>query len=106
MKCELTAEEYKDTIRSLNNKYFTGFTNDYGSGICFKDSGEIVLERLYAIEEVSEERYFQYQYIPKECVKTPAPTVKIKINSWEELQKFFNEISAIQKEMATEDYAT
>ena len=106
MKCELTAEEYKDTIRSLNNKYFTGFTNDYSSGICFKDSGEIVLERLYAIEEVSEERYFQYQYIPKEYTKEPDPVVTIKINSWEELQKFLNEISAIQKEMAAEDCTT
>lgn len=103
MKCELTAEEYKDTIRSLNSKYFTGFTNDYSSGICFKDSGEIVLERLYAIEEVSEEKYFQYQYIPKEYTKVPDPTVKIKINSWEELQKFLNEISAIQKEIAAEN---
>lgn len=106
MKCELTAEEYRDTIRSLNDKYFRGFTNDYSSGICFKDSGDIVLERVYAVEEVSEERYFQYQYIPKEYTKTPTPTVKLKINSWEELQKFLNEISAIQKEMESADCAT
>lgn len=103
MKCELTAEEYKDTIRSLNNKYFKSFTNDYSSGICFKDNGEVVLERLYAIEEVSEERYFQYQYIPKEYTKEPDPVVTIKINSWEELQKILNEIGAIQKEMDAEN---
>ena len=106
MKCELTAEEYRDTIRSLNNKYFKSFANDYSSGICFKDSGEVVLERLYAIEEVSEEKYFQYQYIPKEYTKEPDPVVTIKINSWEELQKFLNEISAIQKEMESADCAT
>lgn len=98
MICELTAEEYRDTIRSLNNKYFKSFTNDIGSGICFKDSGDIVLERVYAVEEVSKERYFQYKHIPVEYTKTPNPVVKIKINSWEEMQQLFNDISKIQKE--------
>ena len=106
MKCELTAEEYKDTVRALDGKYFNTFVGDKSAYISFKDSSDIVLERVYAVEEVSEERYFQYQYIPEEYIKTPTPTVKIKINSWEELQKFFNEISAIQKEMAAEDYIT
>lgn len=106
MKCELTAEEYRDTVRALDGKYFNTFIGDKSAYISFKDSGDIVLERVYAVEEVSEERYFQYQYLPKEYVKTPTPTVKIKINSWEELQRLFNEISAIQKEMAAEDCTT
>ena len=106
MKCELTAEEYRDTVRALDNKYFDTFVGDKSAYISFKDSGDIVLERVYAIEEVGEERYFQYQYIPKEYIKAPTPTVKIKINSWEELQTFFNEISAIQKEMAGDDCTT
>lgn len=106
MKCELTAEEYRDTVRALDSKYFDTFIGDKSAYITFKDTDEIVLERVYAVEEVSEERYFQYQYLPKECIKTPTPTVKIKINSWEELQKFFNEISAIQKEIESADCAT
>lgn len=106
MKCELTAEEYKDTVRALDGKYFNTFVGDKSAYISFKDSGDIVLERVYAVEEVSEERYFQYQYIPKEYTKIPTPTVKLKINSWEELQKFLNEISAIQKKMAAEDCTT
>lgn len=106
MKCELTAEEYRDTVRALDSKYFDTFIGDKSAYITFKGTDEIVLERVYAVEEVSEERYFQYQYLPKEYVKTPAPTVKIKINSWEELQRFFNEISAIQKEMESADCAT
>ena len=104
MKCELTAEEYRDTVRALDSKYFDTFIGDKSAYISFKDSGDIVLERVYAVEEVSGERYFQYQYIPKEYIKTPTPTVKLKINSWEELQKFLNEISAIQREMEAEDY--
>ena len=79
MKCELTAEEYRDTVRALDSKYFDTFIGDKSAYISFKDSGDIVLERVYAVEEVSEERYFQYQYIPKEYIKTP--TVKHKINS-------------------------
>ena len=106
MKCELTAEEYRDTVRALDNKYFDTFIGDKSAYITFKDTDEIVLERVYAVEEVSEERYFQYQYIPEEYIKAPTPTVKLKINSWEELQKFLNEISAIQKEMAAEDCTT
>ena len=103
MKCELTAEEYRDTVRALDNKYFDTFIEDKSAYITFKDTGDVVLERVYAVEEVSEERYFQYQYIPKEYIKTPTPTVKIKINSWEELQRFLNEINAIQKEMDAEN---
>ena len=106
MKCELTAEEYRDTIRALDSKYFDTFIGDKSAYITFKDTDEIVLERVYAVEEVSEERYLQYQYIPNEYIKTPTPTVKLKINSWEELQKFLNEISAIQKEMESADCAT
>ena len=106
MKCELTAEEYRDTVRALDSKYFDTFIGDKSAYITFKGTDEIVLERVYAVEEVSEERYFQYQYLPKEYVKIPTPTVKIKINSWEELQRFFNEISAIQKEMESADCAT
>ena len=106
MKCELTAEEYRDTVRALDSKYFDTFIEDKSTYITFKDTGDVVLERVYAVEEVSEERYFQYQYIPKEYIKTPTPIVKIKINSWEELQRFFNEISAIQKEMASDDCTT
>ena len=106
MKCELTAEEYRDTVRALDSKYFDTFIGDKSAYITFKGTDEIVLERVYAVEEVSEERYFQYQYLPKEYIKIPTPTVKIKINSWEELQRFFNEISAIQKEMESADCAT
>ena len=106
MKCELTAEEYRDTVRALDSKYFDTFIGDKSTYITFKGTDKIVLERVYAVEEVSEERYFQYQYLPKEYVKIPTPTVKIKINSWEELQRFFNEISAIQKEMESADCAT
>lgn len=106
MKCELTAEEYRDTVRALDSKYFDTFIGDKSAYITFKDTDEIVLERVYAVEEVSEERYFQYQYIPKEYIKTSTPTVKIKINSWKELQTFLNEISAIQKEMESADCTT
>lgn len=106
MKCELTAEEYRDTVRALDSKYFDTFIGDKSAYITFKDTDEIVLERVYAVEEVSEERYFQYQYIPKEYTKEPDPVITIKINSWEELQKFLNEISAIQKEMESADCAT
>ena len=56
MKCELTAEEYKDTVRALDSKYFNTFIGDKSAYISFKDSGDIVLERVYAVEEVSEER--------------------------------------------------
>lgn len=106
MKCELTAEEYRDTVRALDSKYFDTFIGDKSTYITFKGTDKIVLERVYAVEEVSEERYFQYQYLPKEYVKAPTPTVKLKINSWEKLQKFLNEISAIQKEMESADCAT
>ena len=50
MKCELTAEEYRDTVRALDSKYFDTFIGDKSAYITFKGTDEIVLERVYAVE--------------------------------------------------------
>ena len=97
MKCELTREEYYDTIKSLNNNFFKSFKTDYSAGIAFNNDIK-VLERFYSPENDEEEQYFQYAPIPAEDTKPPQPSIKVKINSWKEMQQLFNEISRLQKE--------
>ena len=97
MKCELTREEYYDTIKSLNNNFFKSFNTDNSAGISFNNDIK-VLERFYSSENNEEEKYYQYEAIPAEYTKPPQPSVKIKINNWKEMQQLFNEISKLQKE--------
>lgn len=97
MKCELTREEYYDTIKSLNNNFFKSFNTDNSAGIAFNNDVK-VLERFYPSDNNDEEKYYQYENIPSQYTKTPQPTVKLKINNWEEMQQFFNEVSKLQKE--------
>ena len=97
MKCELTREEYYDTIKSLNNNFFKSFNTENSAGISFNNDVK-VLERFYSSNDDEEEKYYQYEAIPAEYTKLPQPSIKVKINSWKEMQQLFNEISKLQKE--------
>ena len=97
MKCELTREEYYDTIKCLNNEFFKSFSTDNSAGIAFNNDIK-VLERFYPLNDDDEEKYYQYEDIPPQYTKIPQPTIKLKINNWEEMQQFFNEVSKLQKE--------
>ena len=102
MKCELTREEYYDTIKCLNNNFFKSFNTDNSTGIAFNNDIK-VLERFYPLNDDDEEKYYQYEDIPHQYTKVPQPTVKLKINNWEEMQQFFNEVSKLQKEYDTQN---
>ena len=57
MKCELTREEYYDTIKSFNNNFFKSFNTDNSAGISFNNAIK-VLERFYSPNNDEEEQYY------------------------------------------------
>lgn len=100
----LMQDEYKDTIRSLKRgEHFQSFVEEGYTGIKLND--KIVLIRFKPGEDIiatppranPKEVFYQTADIPQEYKQLGKPIKELHFSTPQELQEFFNKLSAFQK---------